>query len=390
MDERKRLEQERRALRQERKRLKRKLGYIERKRVRAEVELNGLLAAAGAIQPRFQEIFPGRGPLKKRLLMVLDDQIEKCQAAVRLRPRLPDEAVRYIVDQAMHTFTLWHNSISEGRTIKVAAEQVREFYWPEQGDMDEDRFFFEEARVPFSPTWFTFGPGFPVKVASWPRGMEDEHLRAVLVDIDEDELHLTFCMTSRILEGMVYLPDYPNFTMSTCASTWLGIPRTEEEFDFSDCPLLLPDHEGWCSFPYGRWEEFGEACPPSQIKGTLLRMTVLLLAFVNARNVELEYVDPYADKRGQARGKGRKWPDAWYEVRINTDGLRTASESTGEGPRNTYIYDVRGHFRRLTHERYRRDEDGYVRVIWIPAHLRGLASGGPYIPSVRRVAKKGV
>jgi len=392
MDERKRLEQEMRAKKKELRAYKKELGKINRRLVSVQLEEGVIHTVVGALdrQPS-ANLFPGRGPLKRRFEDVLSHEIEVTERYLR-HPNRGDPSLRRIVDEARQSIGFWRRLVRQARTIRIEPSQVAQFYWREDGDIEDERFFFEEARIPFQPSWFSLGAGLPVLVPSWPKDVVEESLRGILVDfVDNDpdsDFYIQFITDETILEMTIVPSEFPNFTQRRCSEVRIAKDEPSEDFDFSDCPLLGGDGE--CVLPYGHVADYADGCPISAVRAPLLRMTVLLLAFINARNIELEYVDPFADKRGQARGGKKEWPDAWYEVRIDVSGLRTTSESTGTGPRPSYIFDVRGHFRRLTHERYRRDEDGYVRVIWIPAHLRGLASGGPYIPSVRRVIKKGV
>jgi hypothetical protein len=117
----------------------------------------------------------------------------------------------------------------------------------------------------------------------------------------------------------------------------------------------------------------------------LFRMTVNLLYFLSCENVALVRVTEQAWSRHAKALRGLPRPiKPYYTVPMMVPRYRlpNASDSAGAGGPHRYKYDVKGSMRWLRSERFHRNEDGSIRVVWVHPHQRGVGSG-VYVPSIR-------
>jgi hypothetical protein len=104
----------------------------------------------------------------------------------------------------------------------------------------------------------------------------------------------------------------------------------------------------------------------------LFRMTVNLLYFLSAENHVVLRVRPEHHHMGITRGLPKS-ARPYYILPTQSQHIRyMMGVGEGTGSSHSYRYDVKGHFRHLTDERYERNDDGTVRLIWIEPHQRGL------------------
>lgn len=107
----------------------------------------------------------------------------------------------------------------------------------------------------------------------------------------------------------------------------------------------------------------------------LFRMTVNLLYFLSAENQTVIRVRPEHHNKGITRGLPKSTAP-YYILPIQHQRYRylIKESATGTGTKHGHRYDVSGHFRHLTSDRYERNVDGTVRVLWISPHQRGLSN----------------
>jgi hypothetical protein len=126
------------------------------------------------------------------------------------------------------------------------------------------------------------------------------------------------------------------------------------------------------SLPVYREEPFSEEIRRNH---RMIRALALgCIAYINCINMHLveHAVDKKENLRRQAKNKRLLLP--YYTVEIRPEYQREGEIDPGHGSKHGHIYDVRGHFRRLSSG----------SVIWVRPHMRGLANE-TYIPSVRRI-----
>lgn len=100
------------------------------------------------------------------------------------------------------------------------------------------------------------------------------------------------------------------------------------------------------------------------------RLAISCIGFINCLNVDLEKIEGASEainRKREQKGKSRLEP--YYICKIK-GGEHDSVGATGTGSKHDHIYDVRGHFRKLTSG----------KTIWVRPHLRGIHSGGLYIP----------
>lgn len=109
-------------------------------------------------------------------------------------------------------------------------------------------------------------------------------------------------------------------------------------------------------------------------KLTLRNLAVACMTYLNCINFTLElHTAPEKVQKRRARD-GKPPLLAYYTVAVAPAYRDKAGEEGGGGWKHGHLYDVRGHFRRLS--------DG--RLIWVRPHQRGLGNA-LYVPSVRKV-----
>ena len=102
------------------------------------------------------------------------------------------------------------------------------------------------------------------------------------------------------------------------------------------------------------------------------KVAIGCIGYINCENVEIrEEAPPPALAKARERRRG-KVPEPYYVCYI--EDRKAGYGMGGVGTKHGYIYDVRGHFRRL-------DE---TRVTWVRPHQRGLAND-MYIPKTYKV-----
>jgi len=164
------------------------------------------------------------------------------------------------------------------------------------------------------------------------------------------------------VEGKSF-PILDNYTISMAESSW---PRR-----FDALKVLDKDDQ---QHPGER--EHGER---------LFRTTVNLMYFLAAENVVRIRIRPSDHiKHGRDLAGLPKSDKEYHVLPFQLPRYRYLHKgNAGESGRHLSVcFDVRGHFRALRDERYERNADGSVRVIWINSHQRG--AGNPYQPTVRR------
>jgi hypothetical protein len=122
----------------------------------------------------------------------------------------------------------------------------------------------------------------------------------------------------------------------------------------------------------------------------LHKLAVNLMYFISCENLEFEYHDhkksPKEVKKLTKR-LGQQTKQPFYTIRFKRRKVKTRTKATGKGTSHSYRYDVEGHFRHYTHERFKRHEDGTCKVIWVPGHQRGLEHE-LYVPALRDASKE--
>lgn len=170
--------------------------------------------------------------------------------------------------------------------------------------------------------------------------------------------------------------------------------------DMGDCAMgiLLHQHDEagsvhtqatiyYCSTAVNRvyWRGAGdtirdESLPPLEAsqernKQTIRAMALAICAYIGAVNHELTLQEAPAAIQKRRQRENRPSPPPYYTVTIRPQYRRAGEHADGStGSKHGYMYDVRGHFRRLP--------DG--RLIWIRPHMRGLANE-LYIPAARKI-----
>lgn len=137
------------------------------------------------------------------------------------------------------------------------------------------------------------------------------------------------------------------------------------------------------SWPYMLNEEHHKTSPQHLRHGyRLMHMAVNLMYFLAAENVTIVRVTPRAYEANKLKGLPKTQKE-YYILPMQVPRYKYLHERPdGATDRHVgYMFDVRGHFRHLNDERYTRNPDGSVRVIWIQPHQRGLGAGA-YIPRV--------
>ncbi len=141
----------------------------------------------------------------------------------------------------------------------------------------------------------------------------------------------------------------------------------------TDVDTLIEDNISTSAVNVALAEDSGHA-------NRLLRMSVNLLYFLSAENQTFVRVRPeHVNRHGLPRSSKEFYitpaqsPHYRYLLGVNK----------GSGSKHSIKYDVRGHFRHLTDERFERNEDGTVRIIWIDEHQRGVENI-EYKPHVRK------
>lgn len=104
---------------------------------------------------------------------------------------------------------------------------------------------------------------------------------------------------------------------------------------------------------------------------TIQSLSIACIGFINCENIYLHREEgaPEAVNRKRAK-QGKKILEPYYLCRIRGVQYDSNGHAIGEGTQHGFIYDVRGHFRKLTSG----------KTIWVRPHQRRLHSGGPYIP----------
>lgn len=201
----------------------------------------------------------------------------------------------------------------------------------------------------------------PHNWSNWP---EERVLRAEWVERPKStvELHT---------KGLIQTPDgtvktvnvyHDCFTLTMCASLW---PRLVNEHHFTMDP--------------------GEKEQMMRHVRRLQRMTANLLYFLSAENVQKIRIRPgHRQRYGEKEFRGLpKTEEVIHVLPFQLQRYRyLLGSNRGGGTAHHYRYDVRGHFRHLRDERYERNPDGTVRVVWVRPHERGV-DHPEYVPTLR-------
>jgi hypothetical protein len=162
------------------------------------------------------------------------------------------------------------------------------------------------------------------------------------------------------------IPAIDNYVVTLCESVW---PKRLDVFKVGD-----PDE---IAHP-------GERAHADR----LMFMTANLMYFLAAENIVKVRIRPEHHERcGRELSGLPKSDKPYYVLPFQLPRYRYLHRDD-EKPNGTtgrhvsVCFDVRGHFRHLDAQRFERDANGNVRVIWIGGHQRGL--GHVYRPTVRR------
>lgn len=152
--------------------------------------------------------------------------------------------------------------------------------------------------------------------------------------------------------------DFYNVTWSD--TSWPNILADVLDQDERDC--FIQGITGGGNTQIG----FRESLPHAR---RLFRMTANLLYYLTAENLTFVRVKPGDRTKGIPRSTTPYLirPIQYPRYRYLIEG-----SSKGKETKQKVRYSVRGHFRHLTDERFERNSDGTVRVIWIEEHERGL------------------
>lgn len=164
------------------------------------------------------------------------------------------------------------------------------------------------------------------------------------------------------VEGRAY-PVLDNFVITFCRSSWPNL--------FDSMRVLESDEQ---AHPGERSHRL-----------RLFNATANLLYFLAAENVVRVKIRPeHHDRHGRDLAGLPKSNREYHVLPFQLPRYRYLHKDSVEptGRRVSCCFDVRGHSRHLRDERFKRKEDGTVRVIWIPEHQKGM--GNPYQPSIRR------
>lgn len=111
---------------------------------------------------------------------------------------------------------------------------------------------------------------------------------------------------------------------------------------------------------------------PGAAQATLLKMALGFLFYVNAVNVEIIEVPGEDMQTKKRRQQNKAIPEPYYFCKLETKEVKVTDGEPGEGSKHSYQYDVRGHFRKITH--WKGKVYNPPRILWVPPHRRGLSA----------------
>lgn len=313
--------------------------------------------------------------------MFYDRLLERLED-IRLRSRTPGQ--RIIMNRMV-------NGLRSSKVVLFDTEQAEVFMNSSYPFENYPHFVFPEIFINFTRPLAVAWPDIYMfdsnvwGVKNQPSGTEN--YQGILIrqaDVNSLQpnrsLNLTDVIESKGFFGLVDEKVATVESIKGCSSSWyesLGKDGDMDCFEVTFTPQSFPDFDN---------REVHRLYNTLDGAETLHRLTVNLLYFLSCENVDFDYHEPQSSKEFMRR-IGQRTQNPFYTIKFKRSGERTRPISTGTGKPHSYRYDVRGHFRHLRDERYERNPDGTYKVMWVPAHQRGLANE-LYVPALRDVTRQ--
>ncbi len=163
------------------------------------------------------------------------------------------------------------------------------------------------------------------------------------------------------------------FPFAVIKTTWF-MPLSEA-FENNYINTILITSDGTLHYPdHGR----STGVVDLELRESMVTWLIHILNFLTSPAVVLSKCEPSVKLQKARASKGKEALPGWYEISYKKQAARREAESTGNGVKHGFRYDVRGHFMHFTKGRMA------GRVIWCPPHQRGLAHT-LYKPKVYRI-----
>lgn len=301
----------------------------------------------------------------------------------RLRKRLETILSTYHQDTPQkERVESYLKQLADAKIILLNADQANVFMHSTYPLENYPHLIFPKIFINFTePLKLNAGLEFVVEGGEFkPLGGREVNIPGVLVrQFDAYKIKQGFDLDTILKKGIVdpTMVDKSALLMG-CLSIWYeSFPRRDEELRVGDLTVSFTTE----SFPEISGEMIHQKYNTINRAKLLNKVTINLLYFLSCENIELIYRDKKSSREFmKSIGQNTRYP--FYTVHFKRGGERVRPASTETGTKHSFRYDVRGHFRHLRDDRYKRNSDGTYKVIWIPAHQRGLANE-LYLPALR-------